>query len=217
MLNKFKSDDLTSSQLSHDKSLYQLLKVIPPAIDCESAEEILIDLKKQSDSESPDLNQLVLKNTQIASFLTGVFSNSPYLKDLGMRDLNRLYYVLTTNPRQSLSKIVQDTETINSDNESELMHQLRVNKQYLALTTGLADLGGTLGTMEITRIISEFADASIKCCMQFCLADLEKRGRYTPTNLKNNLENSGWFALAMGKHGAFELNYSSDIDIIVFI
>ena len=27
---------------------------------------------------------------------------------------------------------------------------------------------------------------------------------------------SGWILLAMGKYGAFELNYSSDVDLIVF-
>jgi glutamate-ammonia-ligase adenylyltransferase len=42
------------------------------------------------------------------------------------------------------------------------------------------------------------------------------RGRLSPPDLDRPEENSGLFVLAMGKMGAGELNYSSDIDLIVF-
>lgn len=209
------STNQNSPQPNNDGILYQSLRIFPQASDSETANQILSDLKEKSASESPDLSQLITENTEVSKFLTGVFSNSVFLKELGIRDLNRLYSILTTNPIKSLNQIIKNTETFKVDNESELMHQLRLNKQHVALAIGLADLGGVLATMDVTKIISDFADATINCCMQFCLADLESRGRYSPTNPENIIENSGWFALAMGKHGAFELNYSSDIDIIV--
>ena len=79
------------------------------------------------------------------------------------------------------------------------MHQLRLNKQHVALAIGLADLGGVLATMDVTKIISDFADATINCCMQFCLADLESRGRYSPTNPENIIENSGMVCISNGE------------------
>ena len=204
-----------SSTPTEDLALFESLRVIPPVSDNEDAEQIIAELTELSKSKCPELNQLISENTQVANFLAGVFSNSAFLKDLGFRDLNRLYQILTTNSKLTLNQIIQEIDSIKTDDESVLMRELRLKKQYIALSTGLADLGGTLATMEVTQIISKFADATITCTMQFCLADLERQGRYSPANLTNYLINSGWFVLAMGKHGAFELNYSSDIDIIV--
>ena len=42
------------------------------------------------------------------------------------------------------------------------------------------------------------------------------RGRLTPNDKAQPQTGSGYIVLAMGKMGAFELNYSSDIDLIVF-
>ena len=215
MLQNLDDNDLYSSNPADSGNLYQNLTVIPPVSDAETAEKIISELKEQSDSKSPNFSKLISENNQVTNFLLGVFSNSTFLRDLGMRDLDRLYNILTGNPIQNLTQLINETVVINTNDESELMRQLRCNKQYVALATGLADLGGVLTTMQVTKFLSKFADASVTCCMQFCLADLVKRGRYNPINSANLLENSGWFALAMGKHGAYELNYSSDIDIIV--
>src|SRR4029079_9083759 len=42
------------------------------------------------------------------------------------------------------------------------------------------------------------------------------RNTHSPANPAKPEEGSGHIVLAMGKMGAFELNYSSDIDLIVF-
>src|SRR5262249_59756325 len=48
------------------------------------------------------------------------------------------------------------------------------------------------------------------------LGDAARRGRLKPANPARPEQGSGLIVLAMGKMGARELNYSSDIDLIVF-
>ena len=52
--------------------------------------------------------------------------------------------------------------------------------------------------------------------MRYLLADAAERGRYRPADPARPEDGSGYIVLAMGKMGARELNYSSDIDLIVF-
>jgi len=49
-----------------------------------------------------------------------------------------------------------------------------------------------------------------------CCVRKAARGRLLPPNVDSPEDNSGLIVLAMGKMGAGELNYSSDIDLIVF-
>ncbi len=45
---------------------------------------------------------------------------------------------------------------------------------------------------------------------------MKRRGRLAPAEPERSRTRRGYIVLAMGKMGAFELNYSSDIDLIVF-
>ncbi|MBU4568851.1 MAG: bifunctional [glutamine synthetase] adenylyltransferase/[glutamine synthetase]-adenylyl-L-tyrosine phosphorylase, partial [Alphaproteobacteria bacterium] len=85
----------------------------------------------------------------------------------------------------------------------EAMATLRAEKLAVHLALAGDDLSGRRGVMDITRCLTEFAGASLDAALRIALAS---RG----------LTGEGIFAIALGKMGAFELNYSSDIDIAVF-
>ena len=104
-----------SSNPADSGNLYQNLKVIPPVSDAETAEKIISELKEQSDSKSPNFSKLISENSQVTNFLVGVFSNSTFLRDLGMRDLDRLYNILTGNPIQNLTQVINETVVINTE------------------------------------------------------------------------------------------------------
>lgn len=80
---------------------------------------------------------------------------------------------------------------------------LRLAKKQAHLTIAAGDLAGRFSLADTTRHITEFADASLGAALS---ASLLQRG----------LSGDGLFAVALGKMGAFELNYSSDIDFAVF-
>ena len=60
------------------------------------------------------------------------------------------------------------------------------------------------------------AGACVGAALRFLLRQAAERDHY-PERDGTALERStGLVVLAMGKYGAFELNYSSDIDLVVF-
>jgi [glutamine synthetase] adenylyltransferase / [glutamine synthetase]-adenylyl-L-tyrosine phosphorylase len=50
---------------------------------------------------------------------------------------------------------------------------------------------------------------------RLALRDAERAGRLRDLDLQQPGRGSGYVVLALGKHGAFELNYSSDVDLII--
>ena len=100
--------------------------------------------------------------------------------------------------------------------EAEAMRLLRRMKAEAALLIALADIGGVWPVMRATRALTELADTAVRAAVRFLLRDAAARGRLKPADPAKPEEGSGYIVLAMGKMGAFELNYSSDIDLIVF-
>ena len=70
--------------------------------------------------------------------------------------------------------------------------------------------------MQVTRALTDFAVISVQSALHFLLQQEATRGRIVPPNPDRPEEGSGLIVLAMGKMGAGELNFSSDIDLIVF-
>ncbi|MDH3474969.1 MAG: bifunctional [glutamine synthetase] adenylyltransferase/[glutamine synthetase]-adenylyl-L-tyrosine phosphorylase, partial [Rhodospirillales bacterium] len=66
----------------------------------------------------------------------------------------------------------------------------------------------------VTQGLSDFADAALSAALAHLLGVLAARGELVPKHAGGPLDQCGYVILAMGKHGAGELNYSSDIDLI---
>ena len=96
------------------------------------------------------------------------------------------------------------------------MRLLRRMKAEAALLIALADIGGVWPVMRVTAALTALADAAVGAAMRHLLGDAARRGRLTPADPAQPEHGSGYIVLAMGKMGANELNYSSDIDLIVF-
>ena len=97
----------------------------------------------------------------------------------------------------------------------ELEVRLRVAKRRAALLIALADLGGRMAPGAVTLALSRFAGAAIAHALDAVMARLTDRGKIPDAILQNPAPVGGLVVLAMGKLGAGELNYSSDIDLIV--
>ena len=81
---------------------------------------------------------------------------------------------------------------------------LRREKLALAVVLAVGDLAGAFPLLTVTGELSAFADRALDAA----IADAIRRR--VP-----DAEPAGFLALALGKHGAQELNYSSDIDPIL--
>jgi len=82
--------------------------------------------------------------------------------------------------------------------------RLRRKRYGLALAVALGDLAGELPLEEVTRLLSGFADQAINEAVAAAIAERVP-----------NAEPQGFAVIAMGKLGSCELNYSSDVDLLL--
>ncbi len=148
--------------------------------------------------------------------LAPIFSASPYLTSLARRDPARLANLLTADPLSRLEGILARTQSVSRGDLGRALPALRLLKQELHLLTALADLGGVWNLDQVTGALTRFADAALCAALSVAAREELAAGRLTALGEGGTGPIPGWFCIAMGKQGAFELNYSSDIDISVF-
>jgi [glutamine synthetase] adenylyltransferase / [glutamine synthetase]-adenylyl-L-tyrosine phosphorylase len=153
----------------------------------------------------------------VRNLLRGIFAASPYLTALILRDPGRLVRLLQAPPEDHLNLLLAQLDALQPTTVIELMASLRKAKNEIALLTALADLGGVWPVMTVTDALTRTADACLHAAVRFLFAQAVVKGEWlaAPGDAAPELS-SGYIVLAMGKYGAFELNYSSDIDLIVF-
>src|SRR5882724_10990647 len=152
------------------------------------------------------------------AILLGIVEFSPYLFDLIRADAARLIRLLSCDPEAHLTSLIEKTssEVFTAAGETDVMHLLRRMKAEAALMIALCDIGAVWPVMQVTAALTDLAVASVQAALRFLLRQEVARGRMTSADHDRPEEGSGLIVLAMGKMGAGELNYSSDIDLIVF-
>jgi glutamate-ammonia-ligase adenylyltransferase len=148
--------------------------------------------------------------------LAPVFAASWYLTGLARRDPQRLDRLLGADPSAELESLLAETAACAGLAHEEAQARLRQLKADLHLLTALADLGGVWGLDQVTAALTRFADASVAAALAVAARGELAAGRLTRLGEGAEGPVPGWFCIAMGKQGAFELNYSSDIDVSVF-
>ncbi len=192
--------------------LAKLLKAGPRPTDRQRAGELLGEFLADAGPLMADAGE------PVSTLLLGIASHSPYLWQLIRASPERLARLLAAPPEVSLlvclSELRQACELATS--EAGLMHLLRRAKQETALLIALADLGGVWSVVEVTQALSDAADMFVGCALRHALAAANRNGSLLFANPQNAEAESGLVVLALGKHGACELNYSSDTDLVVF-
>ena len=148
----------------------------------------------------------------------GLAEASPFLFDLIRIDAARALRLLQSEPEVHLAQLIEESrQSVRAaSNEAQAMHILRRVKAEAALLIALADIGGVWPVMQVTKALSDLAIVSVQSALHFLLRQETTRGRMRPANPELPEEGCGLVVLAMGKMGAEELNFSSDIDLIVF-
>ena len=152
----------------------------------------------------------------IRGLIDAAVSGSPYLTKLILRHSDFVVDFMNAKPNEVLAKLNAEVLKLeHSATRNEISSNLRVAKQKAALLIGLADLGRVWPVMEVTHALTLFADACLNASINFLLRESAAKQKLTLRHYENPSQHCGYVVLAMGKHGAFELNYSSDIDLIV--
>jgi [glutamine synthetase] adenylyltransferase / [glutamine synthetase]-adenylyl-L-tyrosine phosphorylase len=148
--------------------------------------------------------------------LAPIFAASPYLTALARRDPARLAALLEDDPDRRFADLVDRTAAVAALPPEAAMPALRILKQEAHLLSALADLGGVWDLDQVTGALTRFADAALQSALASAAGAEVEAGRLTRLGQGDEGPVPGWFCIAMGKQGAFELNYSSDIDVSVF-
>jgi glutamate-ammonia-ligase adenylyltransferase len=147
-----------------------------------------------------------------------VFAASPYLAGLASRPPERLRVVLQDSAEGGLAAILDGVREVEAGafDLDEAKRRLRQLKAQTHLLTALADLGGVWGLDAVTGALTRFADAALAAAVAVAARLEIGQGRLMASGGGERGPIPGLFCIAMGKFGAFELNYSSDIDFCVF-
>lgn len=142
--------------------------------------------------------------------LVGMAGSSPYLEGLLAREATWLAGALE-DPEGARADLIAGLAAGPLD---EVKLALRVAKRRIALLIGFADLTGVWSLEEVTGSLTQFADQALGAALRSALLPELRRGRVPGQGEDALPEAAGLVMLAMGKMGAHELNYSSDIDLI---
>lgn len=148
---------------------------------------------------------------ELVDLIRGAAGSSPYLKGLIERDADWLRLAFDIGPEAAF----EDAIAVEGETDSALGTSLRQAKRRVALIAGLADLAGVWRLDEVTGALTRFADLATDRALKHHVGREIARGKL-PGATENDLPTAaGAVAIAMGKMGAHELNYSSDIDLIM--
>lgn len=165
-----------------------------------------------------------LKADQHFTPLCRIAAFSPYSCSIIKRYPDFACAILMDPQDRHYDQIIEEISQFPVQNcdKNSLMSCLRDGKNKVALLTAFMDVNGYWSLDDVTNHLTDFAEQALRLATQYSLHEAHARGdinwnRTTPNSQDiPSLDGCGYFILAMGKMGGRELNYSSDIDLIIF-
>ncbi|WP_424930416.1 bifunctional [glutamine synthetase] adenylyltransferase/[glutamine synthetase]-adenylyl-L-tyrosine phosphorylase [Amaricoccus tamworthensis] len=148
----------------------------------------------------------------VRELLGATASCSGYLARSMQREETWLREIVDASPEETLANTLTSLHDVGGD---RMASKLRIAKRRIALLVALADLCGAWSLHEVTGALTQLADRAVQFSLQTLVAAEIERGKIPNATPEDAIEGAGMFVVAMGKMGAGELNYSSDIDLIV--
>ncbi len=151
------------------------------------------------------------------AILDAIFGNSPHLGHIAIEDPEFTVRLLRHGPDETIAELFAGMrERLGGEvDEATLMAELRRGKRRASLAIALADIGGVWPLERITGALSECAEIALMLAVRHLLRRAASSGALQLVHPAEPERESGYIVLGMGKLGARELNYSSDIDLIV--
>jgi len=185
-------------------------EIIKPHLDTALAsaadpQRSLVYLERLLESADESLLPTLVKNPRVIESLVTIFSGSQFLTEIILRNpknVNLLRHRKALTQRKSPEQIHSETtKTISGMAEAEKLDAIRRYQRGELLRIGASDLLDLYDLRTVTQQLSNLADGLVRACL-----DLASQ--------QSGISASDFVVIAMGKHGAEELNYSSDIDLL---
>ncbi|HTH99041.1 MAG TPA: bifunctional [glutamine synthetase] adenylyltransferase/[glutamine synthetase]-adenylyl-L-tyrosine phosphorylase, partial [Stellaceae bacterium] len=149
-------------------------------------------------------------------WLEAIFGNSPFLTRTALLEPATVAATMRRGPDDSFAEILAGLNAQDgSQPRAAVMQFLRRSKRRASLVAAMADLAGHWPLDGVTKALSDLAETSLRLAMRHLLRQMHATGGITLPNPDDPERDCGVVVLGMGKLGAHELNYSSDIDLII--
>jgi [glutamine synthetase] adenylyltransferase / [glutamine synthetase]-adenylyl-L-tyrosine phosphorylase len=176
--------------------------VYPPPADPEAAARLLSDFPGAT--------------RELRPLLECLGGNSPYLSELALREPDNLLAIAANGPDAvcdaALGALARIAPT---EGTAAIGAALRQAKRAVALAASVADIGGAWSLAQVTGALSDLAEGALRLSVAHLLRRAHGAGQLRLPHPGAPDRGSGFTVLAMGKLGARELNYSSDVDLIL--
>ncbi len=149
--------------------------------------------------------------------LASIFGNSPFLTGVAVKEWAFLTCLVEQGPDPIFGEIaagIEKTEELGEDTAA-VMRRLRIAKRRVALAAALAEVAGAWSLEQQTAALSRFAEAALGAALRYLLREAARKGLIALPDADQPEQDSGLIVLGIGKLGGYELNYSSDIDLII--
>ena len=152
----------------------------------------------------------------VASMLGALGGNSPYLSDLALREAATLARFVAKGPDAVAAAAMKALAQVKpSAGRGVVAAAMRQAKRQIALVCAVADIGGQWSLDQVTGALSALAEATLGLALAHLLRTAHDAGDLNLPDPEHPAEGGGFTVLGMGKLGARELNYSSDIDLVL--
>jgi glutamate-ammonia-ligase adenylyltransferase len=183
---------------------------------------VLGDLQAIGATE-PAVAALLKAEGPLFDFVAAALTLSPYLRDIANID-NAILAVAVSEPLEPHIEMLiakardawRPSTAGTSPSETEVMSRLRIIKRRVAFLVALADLARIFDGRVTTAWLSRLAEAAVSAAVDHLLLSSHESRKLQLKDISRPSAGSGLVVLGMGKLGACELNYSSDIDVVVF-
>ncbi len=151
------------------------------------------------------------------ALLDALFGNSPYLTETVLQDPDFVTDLWRHGPAFILTRLASELHALRATARdgalpAAIATALRRLKRRVALAVAVADIAEVWTLEKITGALSDFASGCLDALTDSILLQLARDGQLA---IGTDPEAAAFTVLGMGKLGAGELNYSSDIDLIL--
>ncbi len=163
----------------------------------------------------PDMAALAAQ-PEVVGLLRALGGNSPFLSDLAVREAVTLAELVSVGPDPVLARTLARLRDLPpAASRSRVSSAMRQAKRVVSLVAAIADIGGIWPVERVTAALSDLAEAALDRATAHLLRAAHDAGELRLPDPETPSQGSGFVVLGMGKLGARELNYSSDVDLVL--
>ena len=142
--------------------------------------------------------------------------NAPFLAELALREAETLRVLARDGPDAAVAPVLAALAAVPpTAARPRVTAALREAKRRIALAVAVADIGGLWRLERVTATLSDLAETALALAAAHLLRSAHDAGEIALPHPADPACGAGLIVLGMGKLGARELNYSSDIDLVL--